>query len=165
MSRQLRLMNDAVSIKGWISAMQSIYLLLDNFTKNNRILNLSSLVEKKLSPRPMTKSELTKVGKTVEPKISINKNHVQSQKIAITVYDIGGGSSTAELTEKKLAEVDMELNKRPLLKQQMVNAKRRVIRGKRTKVKEPLRVLCNKVTSTARSDTQEDEILEKQSLR
>ena len=87
----------------------------------------------------MTKSELTKVGKTVEPKISINKNHVQRQKIVIPVHDIGAGSSTAELTEKKLAEVDMELNKRPLLKQQMVNAKRRVIRGKRTKVKESLK--------------------------
>ena len=100
MSRQLRLVSDAVSIKDWISAMQSVYLLLDNFTKNNRILNLSSLVEKKLPPRPMTKSELTKVGKTVEAKISINKNHVQRQKIVIPVHDIGAGSFTAELQKR-----------------------------------------------------------------
>ena len=52
------------------------------------------------------------------------------------------------------------MGKRSLSKEHRVKTKRRLIRGKRTKVKEPSIVLCNKTTSVARTNVIEDEMSE-----
>ena len=53
MSRQLRKMNDAATITNWIAAMQSVYMLLDNFTENAKMVwteNQSSKEQKLAQP-------------------------------------------------------------------------------------------------------------------
>ena len=67
------------------------------------------------------------------------------------------GSSTVDLPESNLAKVDPEIDKRPLSKELKVITKRRVIRGKRNKVKEPSTASTKNFTSKNKTHTIEDE--------
>ena len=68
------------------------------------------------------------------------------------------GSSTVELQETKFPMVETESRNKSLSKDGRVKTLRRVIRGKRTNVKEPSKVLLKKITST-NPDTLEDKVL------
>ena len=104
MSRQLRLKNEADSIKDWISAMQSVYLLLDNFTKSSRILNLTSLVDKKFSPRHSTISNREDRDRTVDPEINVEQPPAPMLKIARWAGKNDAESSTADPPRKKISK-------------------------------------------------------------
>ena len=93
----------------------------------------SGTVGKEQNDSVKTKTEFTKQGKTAKPKISTEKYPAPKGTTASQVGTDDTGSSTVDLPERKLTKME----KKPLLKDGRVKAKRKVIRGKRAKMKEP----------------------------